>query len=92
MISNLAKLNLLRQVPLRSQFVSTATASTINSSPKVDFESISAAYGYKSKSEIFRGWLVFKLCSYNSLVDHLGQVVYSIYYRNKIGISFLTVH
>lgn len=41
---------------------------------KVNFDSITAAYGYKSKYELFRGWLVFKLCSYSSLINYLPQV------------------
>jgi hypothetical protein len=40
----------------------------------INFDSIATAYGYKSTQELFRGWLVFKLCSYKSLVDHLSQV------------------
>ncbi|CAF3494106.1 unnamed protein product [Rotaria socialis] len=42
---------------------------------KVNFNSISAAYGYKSNRELFRGWFVFKLCSYSSLVDRLSQLL-----------------
>ena len=41
---------------------------------KIKFDSISTTYGYKSTKELFRGWLVFKLCSYTSLVNHLSQV------------------
>ncbi|UJR25210.1 hypothetical protein I4U23_006562 [Adineta vaga] len=53
-------------------------SSVINTS-KIDgnirFDSMSAAYGYKSKYELFRGWFVFKLCSYTSLVNYLSQFI-----------------
>ena len=53
---------------------SSSTLNSIKNHEKVKFDSISDAYGYKSKRELFRGWLVFKLCSYTSLVNHLTPV------------------
>ena len=41
----------------------------------IKFDSPTSAYGYKTTGELFRGWLVFKLCSYTSLVNHLSQVI-----------------
>ncbi|CAF1167857.1 unnamed protein product [Adineta ricciae] len=42
---------------------------------EVRFDSITTAYGYKSKYELYRGWAVFKLCSYTSLVNRLTQLL-----------------
>jgi len=55
-------------------FVRSAVSSLTKNYEKVEFDSISASYGYKSKRELVRGWFVFKLCSYTSLVNHLSQV------------------
>ena len=52
---------------------------------KINFDSISTAYGYKSKRELFRGWFVFKLCSYSLLVNYLSEVS-----RNKNLFRFIS--
>lgn len=64
--------------PYKLQITQCLTRSTVSklskTNDKVEFNSISTAYGYKSTRELFRGWLVFKLCSYKSLVNNLSQV------------------
>jgi len=55
-------------------FIRSSASNLTKKYEKIEFDSILTAYGYKSKRELFRGWLVFKLCSYTSLVNHLSQV------------------
>jgi hypothetical protein len=55
-------------------FVRSTVTNLTKNYKNIEFDSISTAYGYKSNRELIRGWFVFKLCSYTSLVDHLPQV------------------
>ena len=48
---------------------------SIDEGKTVKLDSVSAAYGYKSRGELLRGWLVFKLCSYTFLVNRLTTVI-----------------
>lgn len=58
-----------------TQYLARSTGSNVTKThEKVEFDSISTSYGYKSTRELFRGWFVFKLCSYTSLVNNLSQV------------------
>ncbi|CAF1620124.1 unnamed protein product, partial [Adineta ricciae] len=40
-----------------------------------NFDCVSTAYGYKNKWELFRGWMLYKMFSYNIFVDHLPQLI-----------------
>jgi hypothetical protein len=64
--------------PYKTQIIQCLVRSTASNLTKtyekVEFNSILTAYGYKTKHELFRGWFVFKLCSYTSLINHLSQV------------------
>jgi hypothetical protein len=64
----------LPKVQITKYFVRSSALNLTKNHEKVKFDSISDAYGYKSKRELFRGWFVFKLCSYTSLVNHLSEV------------------
>ena len=74
MLSKLQTPYLLCNIRWTYCLIRSSTFYTPDKRSQVKFDSISTAYGYKSKSELFRGWLVFKLCSYTSLVDHLNEV------------------
>ena len=70
---------LIRQCkPFRCQitqsFVRTSTSNLVKTDEKIKFDSVSTVYDYKSTGELFRGWFVFKLCSYSSLINHLTRV------------------
>ncbi|CAF4340251.1 unnamed protein product, partial [Adineta steineri] len=65
----------LNRVQIVQQCIRSSVSNTTTNYENIRFDSISTAYGYKSKYELFRGWLVFKLCSYKSLVNHLSQLL-----------------
>ncbi|CAF1180011.1 unnamed protein product [Rotaria sordida] len=72
-------LKMIRQYKLQNVqtiqcFVRALASNSKNNHEKVKFDSSATAYGHKSKSELFRGWFVFKLCSYSSLVNNLSQL------------------
>ena len=87
----LSKLNtscLLRHVQWTPCLIRWSTSYALNRPTQVKFDSVSDAYGYKSKGELFRGWLVFKLCSYTSLVNRLNQVEQFLpYERDEFRLS-----
>ncbi|CAF3888602.1 unnamed protein product [Rotaria sp. Silwood2] len=64
----------LHNVQITQCFIRSLASNSRENHEKVKFDSISAAYGYKSKRELFRGWFVFKLCSYSSLVNNLSKL------------------
>lgn len=74
MLSKLNTTCLSRHVQWTCCLIRSSTSFTVNQPSEVKFDSVSDAYGYKSKGELFRGWLVFKLCSYTPLVNRLNQV------------------
>lgn len=74
MLSKLNTTYLLRNVQQTFCLIRSSTSYAANRPSEVKFDSVSDAYGYKSKGELFRGWFVFKLCSYTSLVNQLNQV------------------
>jgi hypothetical protein len=74
MLSKLGRQCLISRAHIIQNCVYSSSSQSLNDPSKVKFDSISDAYGYKSKSELFRGWFVFKLCSYTSLVNHLSKV------------------
>ncbi len=65
-------------------FIRSTVSSFTKNDEKVEFDSISASYGYKSKRELVRGWFVFKLCSYQSLVNHLSQVNKNLKFKSNL--------
>jgi hypothetical protein len=85
MLSKMFKQCRSHKVQVIQCLVRSTTSNLIKDHESVSFDSISAAYGYKSKRELFRGWVVFKLCSYKSFVNHLSQVNHCI---NLIFILF----
>ncbi|CAF0731868.1 unnamed protein product [Rotaria sp. Silwood1] len=66
---------LYNNVHIKRCFVRSLALNSKENHEKVKFDSIAAAYGYKSKYELFRGWFVFKLCSYSSLVNRLSKLL-----------------
>ena len=62
------------QIPQCHIRTTATTSNLIKTDEKIRFDSVSTVYDYKSTRELFRGWLVFKLCSYTSLINHLTQV------------------
>jgi hypothetical protein len=87
MLSKMIRLCKLHKVQITQRCIRLSASNLTKNHESVSFNSISDAYGYKSKYELFRGWFVFKLCSYTSLVNHLSQVKQS---RNFILILFRT--
>lgn len=65
---------------IRFQIIRTTatTSNIIKTDEKIRFDSVSTVYDYKSTRELVRGWFVFKLCSYSSLINHLTRVNQSI--------------
>jgi hypothetical protein len=74
MLSKTIRLCKLNKVQITQRCIRLSASNLTKNPDNVSFNSISDAYGYKSKYELFRGWFVFKLCSYTSLVNHLSQV------------------
>ena len=74
MLSKLNTVCLSRHVQWTHCLIRLSTSYAANRPSQVKFDSESDAYAYKSKGELFRGWFVFKLCSYTPLVNRLNQV------------------
>jgi hypothetical protein len=74
MLSKAMRLCKRHKIQSTQHYIRSSVANFTKNHENISFDSISAAYGYKSRNELFRGWFVFKLCSYTSLVNHLSQV------------------
>ena len=74
MLSKLIKQYKPHSLQTTAYLIRSSATNLVKTNENLNFDSIATAYGYKSTQELFRGWLVFKLCSYKSLVDHLSQV------------------
>jgi hypothetical protein len=81
MLSKLVKQCKPYKLQITQYFVRSSASNFTKADEKIKFDSISTAYGYKSTRELFRGWFVFKLCSYKSLVNHLSQVNESLNFK-----------
>jgi hypothetical protein len=87
MLSKLIKQYKPYKFQIIQYFVRSSATNLTKADEQINFNSIATTYGYKSTRELFRGWFVFKLCSYQSLVNHLSQVNKSLKFKSNLSLQ-----